>query len=50
MLSDLSSMQSNILTLKPKPHIVMIWVYQNYGIKDSDLLLNISATEGQERV
>jgi hypothetical protein len=49
-LSDLSNMQSDILMLKPKPHPLMAWVDPNFSIEHSDPLLNISATESQQRI
>jgi hypothetical protein len=47
-LSDLSGMQSDILVLKAEPQPLMIRVYPNCGIENSDPLLNVSATRGQK--
>jgi hypothetical protein len=47
-LSDLSGMQSDILTLKAEPQPLMVRVNPNGGIEHSDPLLNISATRGQK--
>ena len=47
-LANLAGMNSDILSLKTKPHPVMIRVYPNRSVKDSDPLLNIPAAGSQK--
>lgn len=47
-LSDLSSMYNNILSLKAKPHPLVVGVNPDSSIKYSDPLLNIETTKIQE--
>jgi hypothetical protein len=47
-LSDLTGMQSDILSLKTEPHPLMVRVNPNSGIEHSEPLHNISATRGQK--
>jgi hypothetical protein len=47
-LTDLTGSNCDILSLKMKPHPVMIRVNPNRGIEDSDPLLNISAADSQK--
>jgi hypothetical protein len=47
-LANLSGSNGDILSLKTKPHPVMIRVYPYRGVEDSDPLLNIPAAGSQK--
>jgi hypothetical protein len=47
-LADLTGSNGDILSLKTKPHPVMIRVYPYRGVEDSDPLLNIPAAGSQK--
>ena len=47
-LANLAGMNSDILSLKTKPHPVLIRVYPYRCVEDSDPLLNIPAAGSQK--
>jgi hypothetical protein len=47
-LANLAGSNSDILSLKTKPHLVMIWVYPYRCVENSNPLLNIPAAGSQK--
>ena len=47
-LANLTGSNGDILSLKTKPHPVMIWVYPYSHVENSDPLLNIPAADSQK--
>jgi hypothetical protein len=47
-LANLTGSNGDILSLKTKPHPVMIWVYPYSSVENSDPLLNIPAASSQQ--
>jgi hypothetical protein len=47
-LANLTGSNSDILSLKTKPHPVMVWVYPYSRVEDSDPLLNIPVAGSQK--
>jgi hypothetical protein len=47
-LANLAGSNSDIISLKTKPHPVMIWVYPYSRVENSDPLLNIP-TAGRQK-